>query len=181
MPPLAPCPPHAMRDFAERWSLAEPTVAAFIWALVPHRHDVDDLVQRTAQALMSRYDEYAPDRPFTAWAIGAAKIEVLRFRQERGRDRLVFDDATIDSVAAAYQQSEAELGEMRRVLYDCIARLGGRLEQVLRMRHIEDLKPAAIAERLGLSANAVLVSLHRARAAVRACVERRLYGAGGER
>lgn len=174
-------PRIAMREFAEQWELAEPAVAAFVWSIVPNRHDADDLVQRTAESLIARRSSYDPDRSFVAWAIGAAKIEIRRFRQERGRDRLVFDEETVDAVAGACVQRDAELNELREAIDDCVDRLTTRLKQVLRLRHQEDLDAAAIAERLGLNPGAVSVSLHRARLAVRDCVERRTNGSGDKR
>ena len=162
-----------MSDFAEQWSRAESAVAAFIWSLVPHRHDADDLLQRTAEGLLARHGEYDPRRSFTAWAIGAARIEVLRFRQERGRDRHVFDEEAVDAVAAAFHQNETELAEARLTLQECVERLTARLRQVLKLHHHEGLSPREIASRLRLRPGAVVVSLHRARAALRECVERR--------
>ena len=169
-----------MPDFAGQWETAQPVVAAFIWSLVPNRHDTDDLLQRTAETLFAKQSEYDGTRPFTAWALGIAKIEVLRFRQERGRDRLVFEDKTIDVIAEAYEETETELRELRGVLSECIDQLTSRMRSVLRMHHFEDLPPSTIAKQLAMTPNAVSVALHRARAALRDCVELRLYGKRGD-
>ena len=170
-----------MLDFAEQWSRAEPKVTAFLWSLVPNRHDVDDLLQRTAQTLFVQQDRYDQERSFSSWAIGVARIEVLRFRQERGRDRLVFDDETIGAIVEVFDQSEAELEEVQDLLAECIGKLTNRLHQVLRLHHYESLESAAIAHRLGMTHKSVHVALHRARTAVRACIENGMYGSGSKK
>ena len=168
-----------MRGFAEEWADAEPAVAAFLTSLVPDRHDAEDLLQRTAEGLLERWAAYDASRPFVAWAIGAARIEALRYRQERSRDRLVFDEATIDALAKAHSEHAEELAAAREALDECVARLTERLRQVLQLHHVRGLDPESVAERLSLSVGAVRVALSRARENVRRCLERALGVAGG--
>ena len=80
---------------------AQPTVAAFIGGLIVGHHDSEDVLQRAAAVRC--YEKYDPARPFVAWAIGLARIEVMRFRQERGRDRLTFDDKAVGRVASLFE------------------------------------------------------------------------------
>ncbi len=169
----------AMREFATRWTEAQSAVAAFIWSLVPNSHDADDLLQRTAQTLVDKLDQYDETQTFTAWAIGIAKIEVLRFRQERRRDRLVFDEPTIDAIEAATTRNEVDLRELQAVLKNCADKLTTRLQQLLQLHYVEEASPREIAGRLGITENAVFVSLHRARVAMRRCVENQWRESGG--
>lgn len=174
-------PPDAMRDFAEEWADAEPAVAAFLTSLVPGGHDAEDLLQRTAKGLIERWDEYDPDRPFVAWALGSARIEVLRFRQERGRDRHVFNEEVIDSLARTHTEHAAELVAAREALNGCVERLTKRLQQVLQLHHAEGDTVEHVAKRLTLSVGAVRVALSRARESVRLCIERALGERGDKR
>jgi RNA polymerase sigma-70 factor (ECF subfamily) len=167
-------PPAAMRDFATEWADAEPAIAAFLTSLAPNGHDAEDLLQRTAEGLLERWKEYDPARPFVAWALGSARIEVLRFRQERGRDRLVFDDDAIDALARAHTEHAAELAAAREALNGCVERLTKRLQQVLQLHHAEGHSVEHVAKRLMLSVGAVRVALSRARESVRLCIERAL-------
>ena len=167
-----------MRDFAGRWIQAQPAVAAFIWSLVPSGHDADDILQRTAKAIVENLHKYDESQSFTAWAIGIAKFEVLRFRQERRRDRLIFETETIETVAGAYQQAGAELSEMKLALNGCIEKLSGRIREIVQLYYLKEHSPAEIARQLGTTENAVFVSLHRARAALRICMESQREGSG---
>lgn len=164
----------AMRNFADEWAEAEPAVAAFITSLAPNADDAEDLLQRTAEGLIRRWRDYDPNRPFVAWAIGSARIEVLRFRQERGRDRHVFDEEAVDALAQAHADHSVELAAAREALDGCVEGLTSRLRQVLQMHQGEGVPVEQVAGRLSLSVGAVRVALSRAREAVRKCLEQGL-------
>jgi RNA polymerase sigma-70 factor (ECF subfamily) len=53
----------------------------------------------------------------------------------------------------------------------CVARLGTRARRLCQLRYRDDLKPAAIAETLAMTANGVSKALQRVRAQLRACIE----------
>ena len=166
--------PDRYAHFAARWVVAQPVVAAFIRSVVWNHHDAEDLLQRTATAAINLHDRYDPKRAFDGWVIGLAKIEVLRYRQERSRDRLDFSDGVIDTIAAAYESDPYEFADMKRVLIDCISKLGGRPRQALELVMGERLSASAAADRLNTSTKAVVMALHRGRGLLRACMKRQL-------
>ncbi len=163
-----------MQQLAVRWTQAQPTIASFITSLIPDFHDSEDVLQRVAAAVVDKYDEYDPSRPFVAWALGIARIEVLRFRSEGRRDRHVFDDEALDQIAIAYEKVIPDLEEMKKALSQCSRQLRGRARQLLELHYVRGLTPTRIAQQLGLTANAVFVALHRVRVALRKCIESRL-------
>ncbi len=55
-------------EFAQCWVKAEPSISAYVFAAVAGFHDAEDVVQRIAQELARRFDEYDTDRPFLGWA-----------------------------------------------------------------------------------------------------------------
>lgn len=164
----------SMQILAAEWTKAQPAVAAFIRAIVRDFHQSEEILQKTAMTLVVKFGEYDADQPFVAWAIGIAKIEVLRWRQQQQRDRLVFDEEPIHAIADAYESMIPELGELQQAMLHCIDRLTGRLHEVLKLRLGESLSPRETAERLKLSLNAVDVAMHRARQKVRQCVEKQM-------
>jgi RNA polymerase sigma-70 factor, ECF subfamily len=168
-----------MQELAVQWTRAQSTIAAFIASIVRDHHDAEDILQRTAAAVVAKYDRYEPSRPFTSWAIGVAKIEVMRFRQERGKDRIVFDDVAIQAVASAYGEMDTRLRDLREALAQCLGQLRGRMRRVIELYVREGAATDRIAAQLGMSKNAVFVMLHRGRVALRQCVERHAAGHGG--
>lgn len=169
-----------MQDFARRWTAAQPVVAAFVCSLVARHHDAEDLLQRTAAALVARHDDYDPARPFAAWAIGVARIEVLRELGAARRERslVVFDTSTVEAVASAFEGRSEEMSMLRAALDGCIGRLGGKVAEIFRLHHLEGMAPAEIARQVKRTPNAILVTLHRGRAAVRECARRQLATQG---
>jgi RNA polymerase sigma-70 factor (ECF subfamily) len=168
-----------LQRFTVLWTEAHPVVAAFISGMVPRHHDAEDLLQRTAATLVTIREKYDPTQPFVAWALGVARIEVLKYRQENRRHRLVFDSETIEAVADAFERVAPSLSEKKAALDECIAKLRGRVREIFQLHYVEQLRPTEIAARLGRSAQSVFIAMHRGRIALRTCMERTLGREGG--
>ncbi len=160
--------------FTRLWTQAEPTVASYVASMVRDPHACDDLIQEIAVVLLRKFDQYDPGRPFLAWAIGIAKLEIVSRRRQHARSLLSFRDDVLDAVAATYEELAPELSQRRLALRECLKRMRGRNQEMLRLRYDEALKPRQIAEKLGLAAGNVRVILNRIREALRTCVDRRL-------
>ena len=156
------------------WTQAQPIVSAFISSVVQSFQDAEDVLQMTAITLAKKYDQYDQSRPFVAWAIGIAKYEVLTYRRQKAKDQHVFDDAVVDQITQAYQETASELNGLGDALRKCLKEVKGRSRKMLELRYIRELKPTRIGRQLGMTTNAVFVALHRIRIALRECIERRL-------
>lgn len=167
---------HNMQDLARRWTASQPAVAAFVSSLIFDAHDAEEVLQNTAAALVARHEQYNSDRPFVGWAIGVARVEVLRFRDSRRREGklFVFDTATVEAVAKGFEATTLDLPAIRPALDLCLEKLKGRMREVFELHHVEALSPSEIATRLDRTPNAVMVMLHRGRASIRDCLRNRL-------
>ena len=96
-------------QFTRCWTQTQPMVASFLGASVPDFRDAEDLLQNVAVACLRKFDQYDAHRPFAAWALGIAKLEVLHWRRGRARNRLLYDDALIDQMAAVSEELAPEL------------------------------------------------------------------------
>ena len=161
------------RDVARLWTLAQPAVSAFVASMVRDFKDRDDVLQDVAVAVFDSFLQYDAARPFNAWAIGVARNQVLLYLRRKGRDRLVFDPQVVDRLEEAFAAVRAD--EIRRLDYleDCIRGLEGRAVELFQLRYRDDLKPGAIASRVGMSANSVAKALQRMREVLRDCVDRK--------
>jgi RNA polymerase sigma-70 factor (ECF subfamily) len=153
------------------WALAQPTVSAFITAVVRDFSDRDDILQDVAVAVLDGFDSYDPDRPFTPWAIGIARNQIGLYLRRRRRDRHTFDTDAVANLAAAFEAIAEEESVLLERLRVCVARLGTRARRLCQLRYRDDLKPAAIAETLAMTANGVSKALQRVRAQLRACIQ----------
>ena len=163
-------------DLTQLWPRAQATVAAFIGAMVPDFHAAQDLMQEVAVAVVEDFAHYDPARPFNGWVIGVAKNKVLAYWRRKGIGQVVFDSEAVERMAAVAERLDEDATRLGAALEHCLAKLPARSRRLLEMRYQNDLKPAEIAARVGAGTNAVTVTLHRVREALRQCVKRRVGG-----
>lgn len=164
---------------ARLWTVAQPIVSAFVTSAVRDFAARDDVLQEVAVAVLQSFDRYDPQRPFVAWALGIAQNQVRLYLRRLHRDRFVFDDDVLLQIAAAFETTPAEESQALGFLRGCLEQLEGRARQICELRYGRDLKPAAIAETLGMASNTVAKALQRIRDQLRACIERRASVEGG--
>ena len=161
------------RQAMRLWTLAQPVVSAYVTSVVRSFRDRDDVLQDIAVAVIDSFAAYDEQRPFTAWALGIARNQVGLYLRRLRRDRLVFDDATIATLTAAFAEVRPEETHRLDLLQVCLQGLAGRAREICTLRYEQDLKPAAIAEIVGMTANSVAKALQRVREQLRECIERR--------
>ena len=91
----------------------------YIAALAKDLQDVEDILQETNADIWRKADTYDRSRPFLPWAKTLAKFQVLRWRKDRERDRLVLDDSAFDLMASDELEgldSDLQMWALRRSL-----------------------------------------------------------------
>eukprot|EP00475_Leptophrys_vorax_P029479 TRINITY_DN43339_c2_g1_i1.p2 TRINITY_DN43339_c2_g1~~TRINITY_DN43339_c2_g1_i1.p2 ORF type:complete len:180 (-),score=5.87 TRINITY_DN43339_c2_g1_i1:16-555(-) len=149
------------------WTVAQPVVSAFVTSVVRDFAARDDVLQDVAVAVMETFDRYDSERPFTAWALGIAQNQVRLYLRKRERDRLVFDDDLIVAMASTFEATTPERLRPLDFLKDCLTGLQDRARQLCELRYGQNLKPAAMAESTGMTANSVAKALQRKRKNIR--------------
>lgn len=148
---------------------------AFVRSVTPQLADAEDIIQDTARQIALRFDEYDPSRPFGPWAMGIAKYKVKEWRRRQAKGALLLEDDAIDAIHFSYsERPDDHWQEVGRAIDLCLKKASPAAEELLTLRYLEELKPAAIAEKIGSTANSVSVRLTRARDALRDCLRKRL-------
>jgi RNA polymerase sigma-70 factor, ECF subfamily len=160
-------------QLAVLWTKAQPFVAAYITSLVSDFHRAEDVLQQVAVILVRKFDQYDPAQPFLPWALGIARRELLKQQRQLARDRHVFSPDFAEQLGTVYEKMAGEFDGYRQTLAECLKELDGRTRRALDLRYADDLRPAAVAERMQLTAGAARVLLHRARVTLRECIQRR--------
>ena len=166
------------RQATRLWTLAQPVVSAFVTSVIRDFKDRDDVLQEIAVAAIESFDGYDPARPLIPWVMGVARNQVGSYLRQRKRDRLTFDDETINRLAIAFSEVEVKERNQLDALSECLRRLEGRARELCRLRYRDDLKPAGIAKRLEMAPNAVAKALQRIRDQLRDCIGRKLADEG---
>lgn len=167
-------PDDPLSQFTREWTSAEPTVMAYVRAIVRDPHVARDIVQATALVLCRKVEQWNSDRDFLPWALGFAKTQILSHRRDAGRSRLVFDDSVLDAITAAWPEATVEVRPEQAALRGCLDTLPGEARELIRLRYDDDLPHADVAERTGSTSGAVRVALTRIRRTLFDCVTHRL-------
>jgi RNA polymerase sigma-70 factor (ECF subfamily) len=161
-------------EFTHCWLEAEPSVSAYVFASISSFHDAEDVVQRIAQELARRFDEYDSNRQFVGWALWIAKSRVIDFYRAQDRTRVVFSDELLgqlaDTIAA---QADGRSGR-REALEACLDELPPKSRRLLDLRYVEELSAEEAAKEIDSTSGSVRVLLSRVRTALASCIERRL-------
>ncbi len=166
-------------QLARLWTESQPVVASYILSLVRDFHSAEDLLQQVAVVLVREFDKYDRGRPFLPWALGIARNVALKSRREMAKDlNRLLDTELLDQIQVGFEENMSDWTALRQALQICLQKQQQRMLEVLRWRYVFDLKPQEVAARMGVTSGAVRVMLHRARSALRECIQHRLRAAG---
>ncbi len=146
--------------------------------LLPRRDDVEEVLQQTAVALWEKFDEFDPQQEFLPWATRFAYFQVLNFRKELARTRLVYSEEVMKSLAETRAELSEELEERRAALRHCLAKLKTEDRSLLERRYAESLTVKSLAEESGRTVKSLYRRLDRIRELIATCIERDTTPAG---
>jgi len=150
----------------------ESDIQAFVFTLLPHWPDAEDVVQRTRIVLWQKFAQFRPGSNFKAWALQVARFEVSNFRRTQRSDRLCFDDALVDSLAEVRSSLAEELDRRRSVLDQCLRKLRASDRQIIRHCYGPNATTTKeAADRLRRPVNTLYKALNRIRRTLLECVQ----------
>lgn len=145
----------------------------FILALLADRDAARDVLQNVNLVLWRKRDSFTPGTDFWAWASQVARFEVRAYYRDRGRERLVFDDETLDTIAETVQQQAFDEDRLR-AFHHCLGKLAPRQAEALAARYRGEQSLQQMADESGATLGAMKLLLHRARQALAGCIEKTL-------
>jgi RNA polymerase sigma factor CnrH len=158
----------AYRELLDRYRAA---VFRLVRAHISHETDSLDVTQDTFISAFSALDDFDLTRPFRPWLFRIALNKCRDWGRRRSVRRFLafaFPLEAADSVADAAPDAEAIVSDSQALaeVQGAIARLPQSLKSPLILHCIDGLSQAETADILGISAKAVEVKIHRARAAL---------------
>jgi RNA polymerase sigma-70 factor (ECF subfamily) len=157
-------------EFERLFTQCEPDLQAFIFTLLPHWADSEEVLQQTRIVLWQKFDQFQPGTNFKAWALQVARFEVNNFRRTQRSAHLPFEDSLINSLAEVRSSLMEELERQRAVLNECLRRLRASDRQIIRQCYgpkATTTKEAA--ERLRRPVNTLYEALNRIRRTLMEC------------
>jgi len=158
--------------------LHQRALTAYILAIVRDHHLTEDVRQEVWLVVARRWDEYgALADPWPTMRAIARRQALVALRLHRP-GLLVPDSAALDALAHGVVEMDGEQAARLDALRRCLSAIPAAWRALVDLRYRDGLAPAALAEHLQRRADTVSMQLHRIRARLLDCVERRLRGEG---
>jgi RNA polymerase sigma-70 factor (ECF subfamily) len=162
------------RRFLRHFLREQGALRAYLLASVRDAHQADDLLQEVSSVLWESFGAYDEQRPFRAWALGFARIELLRWKRAQAKGAGVLSEETLALLARTADETASQAELRRSHLGACVESLGEHVRDIVRLRYLESLPVRDLAHRVRKSVAAVEMILVRTRRALRDCVDRKL-------
>ena len=153
----------------------QPRLYGFILKRLADRDQTLEVLQRTNLVIWQKAVDYRPGTSFEAWTFTIARFQVMAWRKNLARNRLVFSDTVYEQIDGKTERS-SEVNDDARVdaLKDCVKQLNLDEIKLLEQRYQEDLSITTIAFAMNMSLDAIGMRLSRIRKKLGVCIERRL-------
>ena len=142
-------------------------ITGFIWRMVGHRSDAEELAQETFVRVYFQIQQFQPRSPFAAWLYRIARnlcLDYFRSRAQRQNSRNIQLSEAWDT---ADLRSTPLRDESTELLQEAIGNLPIHLSEPLVLTALEGMSHEEAGQRLGISAKAVEVKCYRAREKLR--------------
>jgi RNA polymerase sigma-70 factor, ECF subfamily len=148
----------------------------FLLGLTADPHRVDDLVQETFLTAVEKAGDFRVGTKFRAWIFTIARFKLLAMFRDASRAPVSpLEPEIIEALcelAPDFSENDARLQH----LPGCLEKLAPQARRTMDLCYEQARRPAEIAADMGWTPGAVKVTLSRARALVRQCIEQQLAG-----
>lgn len=149
-------------------------VFAYIYSLLPHHADAEDVFQRCSLLLWRKFAQFDPAGRFLSWACGIAFYEVCNFLRVSGRDRLRLDMDLVGQLAERRLETIDRDEDRLDALRACLDKLNDRERELIQRVYRGDDSVKVLAEAAGRSSQTLYNQLSRTRRKLFDCVQRAL-------
>lgn len=162
-----------LSEFVGLLTRHQPDLWAFIISRVPGHPEMEDILQETNVALWTHRQRFEKGTDFVAWSFTVAKFVILRHLKKNKRGAwLVFNDDLVELMDSEAPEIFDDGASRLRLLETCLGKLRPEERDLIDYRYSRRGDLETLGRMVGRSASSLSVSLHRIRAALRACIER---------
>ncbi|MEW6685345.1 MAG: sigma-70 family RNA polymerase sigma factor [Candidatus Edwardsbacteria bacterium] len=145
-------------------------VFSFIFRLVRHQQDAEDMAQETFIKIFRSLDSYNPELKFSNWLFKIAYNTTIDFLRRQKPETISLDDEEhpLEIPSLTGDPMEAlKRSSLRKTIEQAVNLLPVEYRTVVLLRHREEKSYQEIAEILNLPLGTVKAKVHRARNALR--------------
>jgi RNA polymerase sigma-70 factor (ECF subfamily) len=163
-------------DFVARLVTHQGALYSYIASLMGGLDHANDVLQETNLKLCRKASIYDAGQPFLRWAYVFARNEVMAWRTQQARSKLVFNDDLLTTIAEVFESVEEGADHQLAALEHCVERLPERQRELVAARYGRGEALQDIATRMQMEENAAAALFYRLRKALATCVELSLGG-----
>jgi len=154
----------------------QPALRAFVLSLLPGSPEVDDVFQETNAEIWVKRGDFRIGTNFKSWMFSVAKFKVLSVWRDHQRQKVwaVPEDTLAMLVERIEAGALADTEPRHEALRVCLDRLRAEDRMLILNRYIADQNLDLLARESGRKKDSLKVSLHRIRAVLKACMNRRI-------
>ena len=161
-------------EFVQLFTHHQRRLFLYILSQVASPVEAEEILQETNVVIWTKSSRFQPGTNFLAWVSQIANFEVMKYRTRKKREKLVFSDEFLQSVAQTSLEQSEELEMRRAALTDCLNKLRPKDRELIQQRYAPGERGKHLAEEIGRPANSVYQSLGRIRRALLDCIQQRL-------
>ncbi len=150
----------------------------FIYSLVQHHADAEDVYQQVAIVLWEKFDTFEIGTNFPAWATTVAHNVARDFLRSRKRAAITFSEEVLDAIAEVHKAKRTSNSDVAEALTTCVKKLSDRDQKLVDRCYAPNRDFNSIAKEEGRTVGAIYQAISRVRKSLYACVQRTLSQEG---
>lgn len=152
----------------------QPVLRAFVVSLMGGVSDVEDVIQDANSKIWQMREKFVANSNFKAWMLSVARFQVLaHWRDQKRNKEWVFPDEVWDVLADEAEEFVASSDQRHQSLRECLTKLRPVDRALVLRRYLTGATLKDVAIDSGRSVDSIKVSLHRIRAVLRTCINRK--------
>ncbi|MGB1761356.1 MAG: sigma-70 family RNA polymerase sigma factor [Verrucomicrobiales bacterium] len=165
-------------EFVRLWTQYHRDVERYVFSMLPRPADASEVVQEVSVRLWEKWDSYDQDRPFLPWAMRFAYLQVLKWRQGKAREKLIFSDDLLSQINATNDYEEPLMEARRKTLTLCLDKLNKDDRRIVELRYGRHGAIKEEAKKTGVKMHKLYYALERIRIQLLNCIELNLQRSG---
>ena len=167
------CPsPHEPPTFSDLMASHQVRIIGYVRTMIADEDSAKDILQETNMTLLRKSRDFKMGTNFTAWSFRIAYFEVMKWRRNKGRDRLQFSNELVESLAQTVERVSQNYDSRLDALKICLEKLPARQRAIVQRRYLNSTPVQDIAQEMNCKPNAASQLLHRARHNLFVCINK---------
>lgn len=143
----------------------------FIFSLVPHKEDAEDIMQKTNLILVQKQDVFDPQLgSFKTWSFRIARYQIMAHKTVYSRSKICFSNELTETLAdEAIDHDTPQI--QKDALNKCYQKLPEHMKKIVELRFKRDLTYKEISVQVNRPVSSISATLNRARAHIMTCIK----------